>query len=108
MRGRQQVGALRQRLDAALKRAGNLAQLDVEIQADFAKYLCILVSGYIETAVAEIAIEHCRARSQPTVANYTGRELGRLQNLKAERLLQVVGAFSPDWRREVEAYIDGR
>lgn len=107
MRGRQQVGALRQRIDAAFKRAKLLANADVELQSDFAKYLCVLVSGYFETCVSEITTEHCRARSQVTVSNFTGRELARPQNLKSERLLQLIGSFSQEWRRETEAYIDG-
>jgi len=99
---------LRQRLDAAFNRAKLLGSADFELQADFARYLCILVSGYIETSVAEITMEYCRNRAQPNVSNYASRELSRLQNLKAERLLQVVGAFSPEWREEIENYIDGR
>jgi len=53
-------------------------------------------------------MEYCRNRAQPHVSNYAGRELSRLQNLKAERLLQVVGAFSQEWRKEVESHIEGR
>ena len=108
MRGRQQVSALRQRLDAAFKRATQVAALDAELQSDYAKYLCVLVSGYFETCVSEITIEHCRARSQQTVSNFTGSELARPQNLKTDRLLKLIGAFSVQWRHETEAYIDGR
>lgn len=108
MRGQQEVRALRQRLDAAFERAKMLSSADFELQADFARYLCVLVSGYMETSVAELTMEYCRNRAQPNVSNYASRELSRLQNLKAERLLQVIGAFSPEWRKEVESYIDGR
>ena len=34
--------------------------VDAEIQSDLARYLCVLVSGFVETAVAELAIEHCQ------------------------------------------------
>jgi hypothetical protein len=108
MRGQQEVHALRQRLEAAFQRARALSAVDFEVQSDFAKYLCVLVSGYLETSVSELAIEYCRNRAQTNVSNYASRELARLQNLKAERLLQVVGAFSADWRNEMERYIDGR
>ena|SRR5438270_10497617 len=108
MRGEQEVRALRQRLDAAFERAKTLMALDIEVQADFAKYLCILVSGYIETSVAQLAIDYCRRRAQTNVSNYANRELSRLQNVKAERLLQLVGSFSEDWRKDVQSYIEGR
>lgn len=108
MRGQQEIRALRQRLDAAFQRARSLSSADFEIQADFARYLCILVSGYVETSVSELAIEYCRQRAQTNVSNYATRELSRVQNLKFERLLQVVGAFSPEWRTELEAYVESR
>lgn len=108
MVGREEVHSLRQRLNAAFDRAAQLHDADIELQSDFAKYLCVLVSGYVETCVAELAIEHCRKRAHPTVSNYASTMLTRSGNLKSERLLQVIGAFDNAWRRELEAFLEGR
>lgn len=56
MNGRAEVWRLRQRLDATFKRV-NLAPADAELQSDFSRYLCVLVSGYVETAVTELILE---------------------------------------------------
>lgn len=102
------VVAARHRVDAAFARAGTLAAGDIELQADFAKYLCVLVSGYIEVAVTQLAVQHCQSRAAPTVHTYASSMLDRLQNIKAERLLQLVASFDPAWRTALEAYIAGQ
>jgi hypothetical protein len=108
MRGEQEVRALQQRLDASFERVKALTDGDHELLSDFAKYLCILVSGYFETALAELATEHCRVRSAPTVSSYSDRQLGRLQNVNPQRLRELLGSFNPAWHDELDKFIDGR
>lgn len=98
--------ATRRRLDAAFARFSQLQGTDLELQADYAKYLCILVSGYVEVAVSELAIEHCEKRSTPSVHSYISSQLDKLQNVKAERLLQLLGSFDAKWRVDLEAFLD--
>jgi hypothetical protein len=59
MNGRAEVWRLKQRLDATFERAGRVGS-DLELQSDFARYLCVLVSGYMEKAVVELVLEHSR------------------------------------------------
>jgi hypothetical protein len=103
-----QADALRRRLDAAFARAGTLSGADLEIQSDFARFLCVLVSGYVETVVAQIAVEHCEKRSHPSVSRYAGSQLARLQNVNSSRLLQLVGCFDSAWSKELEVFIEGK
>ncbi|MGH8469451.1 MAG: HEPN domain-containing protein [Gammaproteobacteria bacterium] len=101
------VAAMRARLDAAFLRVSKLPHDDLEIRSDFARYLCILVSGFIENAVTVLATAYCRERSQAPVGNYAGSQLGRLQNLNSERLGQVIGAFERSWRDELTDFLAG-
>ncbi len=71
------------------------------MQSDFAKYLCILVSGYVETAVTELLLEHSRRNAAPTVQRYVEAHTRRLTNLNSERLQQLLGSFDPDWRQSL-------
>lgn len=100
MNGRAEVWRLRQRLEATIKRL-DLVQADPELQSDFAKYLCILVSGYVETAVTELLLEHSRRNAAPTVQRYVEAQTRRLTNLNSERLQQLLGSFDPDWRQSL-------
>lgn len=99
--------ARRSRLDAAFARVKALTSQDNEVQSDFARYLCVLVSGFVETAVSELAAQYCTSRSGPQVSNYARSQLAKLQNVKTERLLQFVGAFDATWRTELESFMDG-
>ena len=47
MTGRAEVSEIKRRLDATFDRAEDVAS-DSELQADLARYLCMLVSGYAE------------------------------------------------------------
>ena len=107
MPGRSDVHATRTRLDATFARVAALPIEDMEVRSDFARYLCVLVSGFVETAVSNLATEYCRRCSAPTVGNYVQGQLARLRNIKSDRLLQLMGSFDPSWRPELEEYIEG-
>ncbi len=107
MPGPREVAAMQARLDATFQRVASLSTTDLEVRSDFARYLCILVSGFVEHAVTALTIRYCRERSQPAVANYAGTQLSRLQNLNSERLMQVVGAFERQWREDLTTFLDG-
>jgi hypothetical protein len=106
-RGSSEVNRLRNSLKGAFDRAKSLQVVDAEIQSDLARYLCVLVSGFVETAVAELAIEHCRSRSATSVLSYASAQLDRLQNLKSQRLVQVIGSFEKKWSSELSSFMDG-
>ena len=95
MRGSSEVNRLRNRLKAVFGRAGSLGNADPKIQSDYARYLCVIVSGFVETAVEELAIEHCRKRSNVSVFNYASTQLGRIQNLNGQKLLQLISQWFP-------------
>ena len=102
-----EVHVLRSRIESAFLRASQLKDLDSEVQADFAKYLCILVSGYVETAVRTISIAHCRRRAQPTVYNFAAKQLEKQQNLKPEKLIQAIALFNGDWGNDLRKFMTG-
>ena len=108
MPGRSLVTAQRSRLDATFNRISILPEEQLEIRADFARYLCVLVSGFVESVVSAIALDYCRRRSSLTVVNFVESRLGRTGNLNTEQLLQFVGSFDPDWRSQLERFVAGK
>ena len=107
MSNRPLVVAQRNRLDATFDRVSSLPENQLEIRADFARYLCILVSGFLESVVSDIAMDYCRSRSAPTVMSFVESRLRRPMNLNAEQLLRFVSAFNVDWRNQLEDFITG-
>jgi hypothetical protein len=104
MTGKAEVGRLRQRLDATFGRAVG-AQADLELLSDFARHLCVLVSGFLEQSVQELILEHVRNNASPKVQRYVESRIRSFTNANTQRLLDLLGSFDPDWRRDLEAYL---
>ncbi len=79
-----------------------MAQSDLLVQSDYAKYLVIRISGLLEQAIAEIIQAHVTAQASPTVVSHTTWRMAVFQNPNVERLLQLVGSFDRRWREELD------
>ena len=76
------------------------------MQSDFARYLCVLVSGYIERAVIELVLEHARQKGAPTLQRFVEQQTTkRFNNPKASRVQELLGSFDPGWQREIEEFL---
>jgi len=102
--GRQEVHRLQNRLDATLAR-GPATSADIEVQADFAKYACVLVSGFLENAVVALLLDVAQKRSAPEVAFFVERQLDYWTSPTTEKIVQLLGDFNPDWRKTAEDYL---
>jgi len=104
MTGRAEVTRLKQRLDATFQRVAGIGS-DLELQSDFARYLCVLVSGYLERAVAELVLEYARRSGSPSLQRFVELNTRRFTNANAERLQNLLGSFDPDWRQTLESFL---
>ena len=71
---------------------------DVELQAQLARFLCVLSSGLIEQATVLLLDAYARRRSGTQVASYVSSQLSRLQNTKFDDILTLLGRFDSTWR----------
>lgn len=104
MTGRREVARLKGKLDATLKRAPS-PSADIENQADFAKYFCVLVSGFLENALIALVLDFVQKQSPPEVQLYVEKRLDRWTNPSTDKVLILLGDFSADWRKRAEAFI---
>lgn len=95
-----------QRLDSLFARAGRAAS-DPELQSHWARYLCILVSGFLETSIRTIFERYASERAHPQVARFVAAQLGFLQNPKMGKILELVAKFSAEWARQLEGDTQG-
>lgn len=79
----------------------------IEMQSHWARYLCVLVSGFIETAVRAIYTEYANSKAAPYVANYASSRLEKLTNINMEDILVLAGSFNSRWRDKLERETDG-
>ncbi len=104
MTGKAEVERQRQQLDATFKRASGLGG-DAELLSDFARYLCVLVAGYLEQAIIELALEQVRIQSSTSVQRHVEPRLRRFTNANSQRIVELVGSFDPDWRTDLDRFL---
>jgi hypothetical protein len=106
----QEISRQLQRLRILITRVDVAAGGNVEMQAHWARYLCVLAAGLLENALAEVYSEFAVGNSQQPVANFASHALAAIQNPKTSRFLEVAQRFKPEWRDELEAFVreDGR
>ena len=80
-------------------------KIDDEIKSCLARYLCIIVSGFVETSIQNIYSEYTRKRAQTNVINYVSRKLAGFQNPKIGKILELSGGFCKSWANELEDLI---
>ena len=105
MKNRETVQA-KDRLDDLFSRVNEFSG-DLELQSHWTRYLCVRVSGFIETSIRSILSEYARKMSAPSVANYVENRLRSFQSPNMERILQLLQAFDSTWADELKSSTDG-
>jgi RiboL-PSP-HEPN len=102
--GRAEVARLTGRLNATFARRPAVSS-DIEIQADFARYACVLVSGFLENALIALLLHLVQRRSAPEVSFFVERQLEYWTNPTCEKICRLLGDFNPDWQKKAEDYL---
>lgn len=79
---------------------------EIEIQSHWARYLCVLVAGFLENALAELFSDLGHRTASPRVASFTSSALKRTQNPRASKFIEITSAFDKLWARELKDYLD--
>jgi hypothetical protein len=80
-------------------------KIDNEIKSCLAKYLCIVVSGFIETSIQDIYSDYTQKRAQTNVISYVSKKLAGFKNPKIGKILTLSGGFCKGWASELEVLI---
>lgn len=84
--------------------AGDFA-FELEVQAHWAKYNCVLISGYLEQAIKEILLEHVTANSQTRVRRYVETGWPNSKNMKADAIREILDQFDTTWGEKFDVWI---
>lgn len=96
----------RQRLDDLFQKAKNLS--DAEVQSHWSRYLCVLVSGFLENSVRLTYTEYARKRADSSVADFVESRLRQFQNPRMGTILDLAGAFCQEWKQRLERDTNGQ
>ncbi len=81
---------------------------DFEMQAHWAKYLCVLCSGYMEKSVRLIYSDYVHKRSSPQISKFVGKKLGGFQNAKVEKIIDLAKTFDDQWANDIDIHSQGQ
>lgn len=93
------------KLTSAIKKALG-ATTDLELQAYWARYFCVIAAGFIENALKELLGDHIRRRSTGAVRNYANGVLLRLHNPNTEKIVQLVANFDNSWAADIKKFAE--
>jgi hypothetical protein len=99
------VSRQKQRIDDLFKRTEEATNGDANMQAHWARYLCVLVSGFVENALKEVYSDFIRRAASKPVVDYATHKLLSLNNPNAERICQLAGSFKKEWQEELTTFM---
>ena len=73
-----------------------------EISAQLARYLCVLVAGFLETSTREILLDYAIAESNLHVSNFVSKKMERLKSPNMDNILELAGSFNKDWSKAIK------
>lgn len=99
-----------QKLNWLIQQANALDADQIELRAHWARYICVLSSGFLENALKEVFSRYARSCSNVSVSNFVESQLSAIQNPKAGKFIEIARAFNNVWVSDLEAFmsIDGR
>lgn len=95
------------RLDALFAKIEQLPEDDPELRAHWARYLCVLASGYLEIGAREVLIEMARSRGAAVLTRFVSERLADFQNPKMEKILELVRDFDLGWESDLRGRTEG-
>lgn len=101
----QQNKSIKDQLDATFDRVQRIDVGEFELQADFARYLCVQVSGFLEQSIRNSTAEYVASRADKRVANFVTRATNRLTNLDTEKIKEHLLKFDPKWQPTLDSLL---
>ena len=101
-----QLSAIR----ALIKNSSAASAADLELQAHWARYACVLSAGLMENAVIILYSNFISLNAKRPVANYSIVQIAKVQNPKTKRFIEIARAFKNAWADDLEKFVeqDGR
>lgn len=78
----------------------------IQLDGHFAKYACVLVSGYLEASVKEVLYNYALIKSEGRIGFYVGKTWPNSMNMNSKNILEMLGKFDEKWEVEIQEWMD--
>lgn len=92
-------------LDDLFKRSKIASGNDIYMLSHWARYLCVLTSGFLENAIIEIYGDFVDNAPKP-VANYARSQLSKIRNPNEQKFYEIAFSFNPSWAEDLRTFTD--
>jgi len=77
----------------------------IQAQSHWAKYLCVLTSGYLEQSVRELLLAHSAKKSAPSISRYVEKSWPISRNMSCGNISDILGRFDLSWSTKFDLWI---
>jgi len=79
---------------------------DYLVKSHWARYLCILCYGYVETSVRTILQEYARQKAHQFISNFVEKRLDYFRNATMGNIRDLLQSFSQSWVDSIDRDLD--
>lgn len=79
---------------------------DPIFELHWGRYMCIMVAGFLESALQTVYRNYANQASNQNVARYISDQLRRVRNPNADRFIETCRAFNQIWGDNLSAFVD--
>ena len=97
-----QIAAIR----LLIKNSSAATAADLELQAHWARYACVLAAGLLENSIVDLYSDFVRRNAQKPVADYAEVQISKIQNPKTSRFVEVARSFKSAWADDLEKFVE--
>jgi len=76
--------------------------LDSEVEAHFARYLCIRLAGFAEQSLKDLVSAHAKAQASPEVHRYVEAKVNLVWGINRTKLKETLDSLNPTWMEQLE------
>ncbi|MBV8581462.1 MAG: hypothetical protein JOZ86_12630 [Candidatus Eremiobacteraeota bacterium] len=106
-RARLELHRRRLRLESVFNAAEPLSSI-AETKSLLTRYLCVLLSGFIERSVKDAINNYATRKSSPEFVRFVDKRTRRSVNYGAERLIALLSDFDETWENDLRTFLDVR
>jgi hypothetical protein len=89
-----------------MRQVNGLPIEQVEMRAHWARYICVLASGFLENAIKEVYSCYARSCGSAAIGDFVELQLDKIQNPKSSRFVEVARSFKKSWAAELSEFLN--
>lgn len=76
-----------------------------DVRAHWARYVCVIVSGLLETALEEMCSDYATTRGHLSLAHFVGKTVSWNNKADVEVICKTIGKFRGEWKTRAYALL---